>query len=277
MYLDESFFRTHITFTSVSDIIQITKPLTSMGLSYFTFDRKYQDHSHLRLTNAGKWIESYYRSNLFNAAIFEKNPKLFTNGFVFWSWLNREPIYSAAAEHNIDNGLTIIERHENYVDFFHFGTSCDNFISPDELITKIEFLYRYIAYFNQKMHSVICEAERTKIKLCTSKSQITLTEVTGSKAKFNLTELIKLTEITRLYLGDEFDNAYLTRKEIVILNKLKKGNKPVDIAVKLGLSVRTLESHVKNIKEKFKCNTLFELGFCLGSISEKNIYPFKIN
>jgi hypothetical protein len=94
--LSENFYNSHVTFTSVPDIVQITRPLASIGLSYFTFDRTYDDNSHLRLTNAGKWIESYYRTELYKAAIFEKDPRLFSNGFVFWSCLNREPIYSAA-------------------------------------------------------------------------------------------------------------------------------------------------------------------------------------
>src|SRR3990172_10335885 len=129
--LSEEFFQSHVTFTSVPDMVEITKPLAAIGLSYFTFDRTYQDGSHLRLTNAGQWIESYYRTELYKRAIFEKDPRLFSNGFVFWSWLNREPIYSAAAEHNIEHGLTIIEKHDQYADFYHFGTARNNFILPE--------------------------------------------------------------------------------------------------------------------------------------------------
>jgi DNA-binding CsgD family transcriptional regulator len=275
--LDESFYRSHVTFKSVPLITEITKPLTNIGLSYFTFDRTYQDGSHLRLTNAGKWIESYYRSELYKAAIFEKDPRLFRNGFVFWSWLNREPVYSAAAEHDIDHGLTIIERHEQYADFFHFGTTRSNFISPEDLVAKIDFLYRFIAFFKQKLRHLIITAENTRLLLPVNQDkQIELSELQQHRNTGQLSELLKKTEVSRLYLGEDFDNAYLTRREIDILWLLTEGKKPIEISKRLGLSNRTLETHVKNIKDKFKCDTLFELGFTLGALGVQNLYPFKI-
>lgn len=274
--LGESFYQSHITFTSVPFITEISKPLIPIGLSYFTFDRTYQDGTHLRLTNAGKWIESYYRTELYKAAIFEKDPRLFCTGYVFWSWLTREPIYSAAAEHNIDHGLTIIEKHDYYSDFFHFGTTQDNFISPEALLSKIECLYRFVAYFKQKAHHLIKESESCRLTLpVTQEQSINLTDI-NLQTPGQFGELFKNTEISRLYLGEEFNNAYLTRREIDILGLLKEGHKPVDIAKKLELSHRTLETHIKHIKDKLKCSTLFELGFMLGSIGTHAIYPFKI-
>lgn len=273
--LGESFYKNHVTFSSVADITEITKPLKSIGLSYFTFDRTYEDGSHLRLTNAGKWIESYYRTELYKQAIFEKDPRLFCNGFVFWSWLKREPIYSAASEHNIDHGLTIIERNKQYADFFHFGTTLDNFISQETLISHINFLHRFVAYFKQETHKLILTAEKTRFILpIDAHEEIHLQELEYNKS-YPLEDLLKKTEVSRLYLGDDYDNAYLTRRELDILSLLKDGKKPVRIANSLGISNRTLETHIKNIKEKFKCSTLFDLGFKLGSIGPRNLYPFQ--
>lgn len=274
--LDENFYKNHVTFSSVDDIVQITKPLESIGLSYFTFDRTYEDGTHIRLTNAGKWIESYYRTELYKSAIFEKDPRLFCNGFVFWSWLNREPIYSAASEHNIDHGLTIIERHGQYSDFYHFGTTLDNFISQEKLISQINFLYRFVAYFKQEAHKLLMDAEKTRFALAVPAHKEIYLQELKHNTPGDLDDLLKKTEVSRLYLGDQFDNAYLTRRELDILSLLKEGNKPVQIAKELAVSNRTLETHMKNIKEKFKCNTLFDLGFKLGAIGAKNLYPFKI-
>ncbi len=276
--LGEFFYQTHVTFTSVADITLITQPLIPIGLPYFTFDRTYLDGTHLRLTNAGKWIESYYRSDLYKAAIFEKDPRLFCSGYVLWSWLSREPIYSEASRHDIDHGLTIIEKHESYSDFFHFGTTCNHYISPDELIQRIDFLYRFVAYFKQKARPIIIEAENTRIKLIVPNKQ--KIELNAPNLPFNqqenLVDLYKKTDITRFYLGEKFANAYLTRREMDILWLLKDGNKPIEIATQIGISNRTLETHIKNIKLKLGCGTLFELGFVLGTLGLKNIYPFKV-
>ncbi len=280
--LNERFYQSHVTFTSVPAITEITQPLNQLGLSYFTFDRTYHNGEHLRLTNAGKWIENYYRTDLYKAAIFEKDPRLFFNGCVFWSWLNREPIYSAAAEHNIDHGLTIIEKHDTYADFFHFGTTHDNYIAPELLVTKLDYLYRFIAYFKQKANPIVVEAEKTRFKLLVPQAkQITLNDLNDTLIQTQddhdlLHKLFKKTEVTRLYLGSEFNNSYLTRREMDVLRLMKDGQKPVEIAKSMGLSVRTLETHLKNIKAKLKCKTLFELGFALGTLGLKNHYPFKV-
>lgn len=274
---DESFYRSHVTFTSVQDIIEISKPLAKIDLSYFTFDRTYKDGSHIRLTNAGGWIESYYRTELYKAAIFEKDPKIFFNGYVFWDWLSREPVYSAASQHNIDHGLTIIEKHEQYADFFHFGTTCNNFISQEDLINRIDYLYHFVAFFKQKMHHLIVEAEKTRIILPgPGDTKIQLSDLRLNEEQPHIVEFLKNTQVTRMYLGDEFNDAYLTRREIDILRLLTEGKKTVGIAKRLNLSNRTLESHIKNIKAKFNCDSLFELGFQLGKVSIQNIYPFKI-
>ncbi len=97
------------------------------------------------------------------------------------------------------------------------------------------------------------------------------------KNEANLSDILTKTEVTRLYLGDDFDNLYLTRREMEVLGMLKDGNKPVEISRKLQLSERTLETHIKNIKAKFKCNTLFELGCVTSKLSIQNIFPFDIN
>lgn len=274
--LDEHFYRTHITFTSIPAIIEITKPLVKIGLPCFTFQRNYvDDPSHIRLTNLAQWNEYYYRCALFQHAIFQQDPRLFCSGHVLWSWFTRTPFFSAAAEHNIEHGITIIERRIRYSNFFHFGTTRDKPVSTEALMEKLDLLHRFIACFKQKAQSLIKEAEKMKIKLPFPQTKPIhpnpLYEHTTS-----LTELFSETEITRFYLEDEFGNTYLTRREMDILRLMKEGDKQTNIAEQIGLSHRTLETHIKNIKKKLKCNTLFELGYALGSLDIQNKYPIKM-
>lgn len=273
---DENFFRNNITFTSVQDIKKISESLLAdIDISYFTFDRTYKDGSHIRLTNSGEWIESYYRQRLYEAAIFEKDHKLFTMGHVFWSWLNREPVYSAASEHNIDHGLTIIQPHDAYTDFFHFGVPRNNPISPEMLLARLDCLYHFVVYFKEKAQKIISNAENNRIILSVkSVSHISLNDVDN---KYAINDILKKPGFTRLYLGSEFDNMYLTKKEVEVLGMLCVGEKTVDIAKKLNSSERTLEYHVKQIKDKFNCHTLFELGFLTAKLNIQHIFPFRIN
>lgn len=271
----ENFYKEHVTFTSVADMRLLIKPLQNIGISYFTYDKNYDDGTHIRLTTHGDWIESYYRQELYNGAIFEKDLTLFGTGHVFWSWLNREPVYSAAAEHNIDHGITIIQKQNNSCDFYHFGSTRDNFLSPENLIRHLGLLYRFIDFFREQAGGLIKVAEETRIRLPNLHTdQIALPTFSQFPDKNSFVDFLKKTQVRRLYLGEEFNNAYLTRREIDIVRLLMKGRKSVDISGELSLSDRTLEVHISHIKEKFKCDTLFELGFLLGSLGPKSLYPF---
>lgn len=275
--LDDAFYRSNITFTSIPDIIKFSEPLAIIGITYFTFDRTYNDGSHIRLTNSGSWIENYYRQELYKVAIFERPPEIFSNGYVLWDWLNREPIYSAAALHNIDHGLTIIESHQKYSDFFHFGTACNKAISPENLISRIDYLKRFILCFKQKMKSIIDTSDKHRIKLPSLNQNVVQEECLNPNLNsLDLSSFINKTEFTRLYLDNGENSIYLTHREIEVLLALKAGERSIQAAKDLAISERTLESHINNIKEKFECKTMFELGYRLGSLSMKNFYPFKI-
>lgn len=277
--IKEDFFRSHITFTSVSEVAEIARPLANIGLTYFTFDRHYNDGSRMCLTNAGKWIEHYWRSGLFQAAVFEKDPMNFFNGYVFWDWLNREPIYSAASEHDIDHGITITEVHEQYSDFFHFGTNRRNNLYHEEIIKMMDSLYHFIAYFKQKTRNLVNQAtaQKNKFPLHSEERQlIKLSDLNIQASYGNLDDFLKNTSITKLYLGEQFNDAYLTRQEIHVLSELIKNDSFNDAAKAMKMSKRTFEYHISNVKRKLQAKTLVQLGYAIKTIDAKNIYPFKV-
>lgn len=276
--LGEEFYKEHITFTAAQDMQTFAKPLHVIGINYFTYDKNYDDGTHIRLTTHGHWIENYYREEIYNGAIFEKDLRLFDNGYVFWSWLNREPVYAAAAEHDIDHGITIIRKQSKSCDFYHFGTSCKNFLSPEKLLENLNLLYRFIDFFHEQAAGLIYRAEKTRIRLPNLHSEyIKLPSLKTFPTQAAFAEFLNKTEVQRLYLGEKFNNSYLTRREIDIVRMLITGKRAVEISQELILSDRTLEVHMSHIKDKFKCHSLFELGFLLGSLGPKSLYPFEMS
>ncbi len=264
----ETFYKNHVTFTSVGVIQELIKPLKGIGLNYFTFDRTYNDGSHLRLTSSGEWIEHYYRQKLYDVAIFEKDPSKFKNGVVFWSWLKRAPVYSEAALYDIDHGLTITQSHKAYCDFYHFGTSCNTPILESTLSSKLNQLYKFIALFQQKTYPLICEAELTRFILpIKSNIEHEISEL----SILNNSDIFEHGEIKRFYLGDEFDNNYLTGKELEVLTYLYNGHRQISIANLLFISEKIVEKHIENIKNKLSCRTMFELGALTHSLGINNI------
>ncbi len=270
---DNSFYEEHITFTAVGIVKSLLAVLDEIQITNFTFERLYRDQSHIKLTSCGEWLKYYYSKKLYNYSIFEKTPYLFTDGYMFWKWLRRDPIYSEAAQFDIAHGITIIQSDNSYCEFYHFGTNCNNPLPESRLLANLQYLYQFIAFFKEKAHKIIVEAEEKRFILPLQQveeslihNDVQMVNTLDKSLGINLFQNIK-----RLYVGDR--GRYLTGKEIRILAYLKKGKKVPDIAEHLAISVRTVETHINNIKDKLNCKTMFELGFTMNNLNIHNIFP----
>ena len=59
--------------------------------------------------------------------------------------------------------------------------------------------------------------------------------------------------------------AYLTKRETIIVALLIKGMRAKQIAWELNSSLHTINTHLSNIKEKLDCGNIFQLGLILGN------------
>ena len=58
--------------------------------------------------------------------------------------------------------------------------------------------------------------------------------------------------------------AYLTKRETIIVALLIRGMRAKQIAWELNSSLHTINTHLSNIKEKLHCENIFQLGLILG-------------
>jgi len=67
---------------------------------------------------------------------------------------------------------------------------------------------------------------------------------------------------------DHWDNnaskIYLSKKEIACVNWMIKGKSSLEIATIFGISKRTVEAHMNNIKRKLNCYKQFQVGYLVG-------------
>jgi DNA-binding CsgD family transcriptional regulator len=128
------------------------------------------------------------------------------------------------------------------------------------------------------MSNLVYEAEKNKIhtSLVINKNQAS--NKVGLNHEIAETDLLKILDekdISRVYLGGEFENSYLTKKEFELIGFLASGLTSYETGIKLKISNDTVNKHIKNIKNKLNCKTLCELGFAMGKIGSRNTYPFK--
>ncbi len=76
-------------------------------------------------------------------------------------------------------------------------------------------------------------------------------------------------ERVKLYpVGAPFDDIFLTRRELQCSLQLLKGHTMAGAAKLMGLSPRTLEFYIRNMKKKFACRTKEEL---IDKIQQANL------
>jgi DNA-binding CsgD family transcriptional regulator len=84
----------------------------------------------------------------------------------------------------------------------------------------------------------------------------------GELKKKNLeaNKLVSRRKEVKIYrLGARYKNIYFTRREAECMVWLLKGKTIRRVAMELGLSPRTVEFYLKNMKAKLNCQTKFEL------------------
>ena len=79
------------------------------------------------------------------------------------------------------------------------------------------------------------------------------------------------TSMKKYYLGDDFNNTYLTEREAQCMSCLIKGFTLQETAIKFDLSPRTVEFYVKNIKKKLSCHSKSTL---IGKVMESDFVKY---
>ena len=240
----------------VSDVKQIVDPiLTDFNLTYFNLFRSYYDGSFFMLSNRGDWVEYFYKSNFIELGAFEQNPKLYTPTIVLWNGLTPNKVTDDAKEKfNISNGITLSESYEKYIDFYHFGTTCERIGVINFYVNQLPLLKKFIFYFKDKARKLIELSAKQSISYKKRCEQII--DIYASLYDLNkLRQQMSNLQVKRFYIGDN----YLTRKEMDVCSWLYQNKSVEEIAMILSMSKRTCDVHIDNIKAKLDCHKQSQL------------------
>jgi DNA-binding CsgD family transcriptional regulator len=108
-----------------------------------------------------------------------------------------------------------------------------------------------------------------------SSYNFTFTDVYANKRKKNKNlQAGRKKEMNSYSLGDNFKDISFTQREAECMFLLLKGKTILQVSKILGLSSRTVEFYVKNMKIKLHCRTKSEL---IGKVLESSFIEYKIN
>lgn len=227
----------HIFYTSSSAVTEIIKPLNQLGITYFSYMRSDSDGGRIYLYNNTEILDSYLKNKYYLRGNKEGLPQNYKDQILLWSTLPNQYEYDKNVRaRGIDHGMFIFEPKGDSLEAFAFATQKENEGIVNTYLTKLDFLKSFTHYFKEKAAALIKSAEKNKIIL------------PFHNGKLNFIEKDVNVDF-KLLSNRQTECGYL----------LLNGKTSKEIAHILGLSIRTVEYYISNIKTKLRCRNKTEL------------------
>lgn len=186
---------------------------------------------------------SYMENRLFRYGVYEKNhPKNHQNissGFRMWDYLSYAPpeiFQHRLQKFNMAHGLTVIQQHGNYCDFFGFSTTPGNTQINNFYLDQKELFTQFVQNFYIQMADTL----------------------------LNLATKIFMLPSSTVFVSNPILS--LTPRQLDCSQLLAKGITSKEIARVLNLSPRTVETHIDTLKDKFRAKNRVHLIHSLNKI-----------
>lgn len=265
----------NLAITSADQIKKIIQPLKeAFGIQHFRYIKLYPDGSRILLSDYPDQIRYIYNEkNYLNMWFDGKHTNFLKEGWHF------RPINSKLDTRecqkiidlelrnllNLSEGMAYVETSKNSYEIFSFDSNDPSMYAVDK-----KLLYRFILYFKNEARKIITQAEKekifTEIKLNYLYEKISKTQILHSLKNF-----LNHTEPTRYYLSKDYQNVYLTKKEVACINWMIQGKNIEEIAMLEQTSTKTICYHVENIKVKLNCHKQTEI---IKIILQSSIHAF---
>lgn len=284
----------HTALISTQDIIDICRPLNKFDISYFSHVHVDENGKFSGLSNNPLFSEHYLRNRYYNADInmAEKN---MLGQFVLWDALDRngatEKMDKEAEEFGVKHTFTIIENNSKGSDFYHFSTHLNSSMINQVYLANLDLLKLFILYFKENMRqskplssiynikfSLDKNSEGFYIKSTSDisnnlfkrsefiydlslKNSLSLSQVSAEANNINIDELK-----SKLFAMN------FSKRELECILLTMRGKSAKQVAYDLGISSRTVEEYLNNVKVKMNV-------FSKSELIEKalSFFQFKIN
>jgi len=242
---------------------QICKPLDLLSITCFHYVKLYPNGSTVQLTNRSLHLYDFYAEGLYRYGRFEYPDQCHMPSYILSSTLDADAqkIFSFARnKHNIDHVITITKKNKENWEFYHFGGPTNCFGLPSFYLSNIDLLEKFIVYFHEKAEKIIIQANKQRIHPdhASEASKNCVTSSLEQQIKMRQKFLAQLA-IKKFSLVDYGQKVVLTARETDCMREWFRGYSAREVAQKLCISQRTVETHIVHIKDKLQCNNKSQL------------------
>ena len=247
----------HILFEAQNDISEICKPLFDfLKIGYFHFRRTFQDGSYFVLSTDSNWSLYFIKKK-----VPVKTPviqKFLDSKSYFCLWQGNIPDETLSVARNfygIKSAIAMVERNKTYFDSYSFGSKKNKEHTYDVYINNIDSFLKFISYFQEKAIFLIAKANKQLIVPADSLKDINLRKIMNLNECDEKEKFIEAITVNKTFLKTSSGCIFVTKREAECLHHLSHGRNRKEIGNLIGLSPRTVDTHLEKAKNKLGCLT----------------------
>jgi len=256
----------HPTVTHHDDLMQLSRPLSAIGIDYFAIVRVDRKNQFYAISNNHAYHAHYLSNRFYNCDIHLANSNALGNR-IAWDFVNRTgasaQMAQDAAEFGARHLFTILKKHPDYQEFYHFASSKNDPCINQLYLRHLDFLEKTIYYLTAEINaSSLKQAWNLSFAIDDNNADFQLPTF---NSEMNV-KSIHPPVCQRLHYSNENTAYTLTLREMEILRWLSVGKTADDVAQLLTLSPSTVRKHIERIKCKTGCYSAFQLGMLYSNI-----------
>ena len=239
----------------VSLMKKFAEPLFANScINNFSYIKFYKNNSVINLTTDINWIDYRFKENIKYKILFESelNSNVLDKPHIyFWPNDTNDKLLEALNHFGIWNGCNIYIPSRNHIEVFSFASAIDKTNMNNFYINNFHTLTQFILYFKNEL-SLVIDHDSEKNKIITDINFPIMESHENTNSLIYRKKNLIMRDIKRVQFSE---NVYLTYKEAACCYFLNKGHTLKDISNKIGISTRTVETHINHVKEKTNCCT----------------------
>lgn len=244
-----------------SDIInEISQPLfQNTDIVYFKYTRLYNNGSFFILNSRADILQYITDQKLYlkptEIHLFERYLLMSLNIAPSERNVIHEVLKVYRDRFQLGNFFYINDVKKQYIQSFVFATQENNHDIISYYLNNKDILDKYSCYFMDKAAGIIQAAHAFMVQL--PEWALFIQEHRARAVEVSDFEDTIIPE--RLYISDELGEIHFTKREFECLRRYARGSAAKVIAYDLGISPRTVECHIDNIKRKLGCHSKSQL------------------
>ncbi|KTC75998.1 response regulator FixJ [Legionella birminghamensis] len=238
--------QTPIALSACEAVHALTIPqLIQHEITAFNYYRMYFDGTAIRFSSDRAWTEHFFKKDYLSKLTVPDT--YLTEPVNYFIWLTEdcpEMLLDAAINFDTSNGISIAVKQDDSIEYFCFATNTNNkSIINKFYLGNLDRLHQYGLKFKEQAAGLLEQAGREKL-------------------------IIRTADKSKMLSTSSMHQPRFSKRELECAFALLNGMRVKEIARMLGLSVRTIESYIQNMKNKLGCSSQIELVLKLANYKD---------